>query len=134
MMLRGQTNRNTVRESGPFDMCRSHDMSHFRCLVCRAPVDTDRGDGCGDCREVESRNYAGWWESVDVADGVWIDAQSVDQTVRADIAGAPSDEEVAAEDARYYSPPVFMTRIWSEYVKWREERDVSKTSLSVPAG
>jgi hypothetical protein len=131
MMLRGQTNRNTVRESGPFDMCRSHDMSHFRCLVCRAPVDTIGVDRCGDCREVESRNYAGWWDSEGVTDEDWLDAQSVDQTVRADIAETPSDEEVAAEDARYYSPPVFMTMVYAEYEIWRAEWNASKTPVSV---
>ena len=104
------------------------------CVVCHKLVDIECDDRCGDCREVESRHYADWSDSEAVTDDVWFDTQSVDQTVRADIAEAPSDEEVAAEVARYFSAPVFMTLVFAEYAKWREERDVTRTSLSVPAG
>ena len=101
-------------------------MTAQDCLVCQEPVDTDRGDKCTDCREVESRNYAGWSEPDSVPVSVWLDAQSVDQTMRADRAEAPSADEVAAEDARQYPITFFSTLVFAEYAKWREERDASK--------
>jgi hypothetical protein len=102
------------------------------CVACQEPADTQSGDRCGDCREVESRHYADWSDSEAVTDDVWFDTQSVDQTVRADIAEAPSDEEVAAEVARYFSHPVFMTLVYAEYDAWRNERDVSKVPSAGP--
>jgi hypothetical protein len=48
--------------------------------------------------------------------------------MRTDIVEAPSPEEVAAEDARYYSDPVFIIPpIFAEYETKRAEWDAGKT-------
>jgi hypothetical protein len=103
-------------------------MTLHQCLTCSEPVDTDCGDRCGDCQGIESRHYADWWESEGVANDEWWNAQNVDQTVRADIAETPSDEEVATEVARYFSPPVFIIPlIFADYLTKRAEWNANKT-------
>ena len=61
-----------------------------------------------------------------------VDIQNVDQAMRADIAEAPTREEVDAEDARQSTAP-FMTEDFAEYAVWRREMAVRTTTIFVPS-
>lgn len=107
-------------------------MTLHDCVVCQVSVDACGDDRCGDCRETESRDYAGWSESEGVTDDVWLDAQSVNQAIPVDLQEAATREEVDAEDARLSTAP-FMTEDFAEYAVWRREMAVRTTPISVPS-